>query len=63
MRRKKSRAKHQECERSSKRRSKTAWRRSRRHEFAAGCIIQQNQEQQFIDLLKKQFEVEMVKFE
>lgn len=31
------------------------------HEFAAGCIISQNKEQEFIDNLKKTFEVEIVK--
>jgi len=31
------------------------------HEFAAGAIISQKKEKEFIDLLKKSFEVEMVK--
>ena len=31
------------------------------HEFAAGCIIKQEKEQEFIDLLKKNLEIEMVK--
>ena len=31
------------------------------HEFAAGCIIKQNQEKQFIDSLKKTLEVELIK--
>jgi single-stranded-DNA-specific exonuclease len=31
------------------------------HEFAAGCIINQNQEKSFIEILKKSLEVEMIK--
>ena len=31
------------------------------HEFAAGCLINQSQEKEFIDLVKKNCEVEMVK--
>jgi len=31
------------------------------HKFAAGCMINQNKEKQFIDLLKKNLEIEMVK--
>jgi len=31
------------------------------HQFAAGCIIKQTQEKQFIDTLKKSLEVEMIK--
>lgn len=31
------------------------------HEFAAGCIIHKNKEKEFIDLLKKNLEIEMVK--
>jgi len=31
------------------------------HEFAAGCVIEKNQEQEFIDSLKKNFEIEVVK--
>jgi single-stranded-DNA-specific exonuclease len=31
------------------------------HECAAGCLISQEKEQEFIDLLKKQFELEVVK--
>jgi RecJ-like exonuclease len=31
------------------------------HEFAAGCIIKQEKESDFIDLLKKSLEIEMVK--
>jgi RecJ-like exonuclease len=31
------------------------------HEFAAGCIIQQTQEQEFIDNLKRNLEIEMIK--
>ena len=31
------------------------------HEFAAGCLIKQNQEKEFIDLLKKNCEIELVK--
>lgn len=31
------------------------------HEFAAGCLINQNKEEEFINLLKKSCEIEMVK--
>jgi single-stranded-DNA-specific exonuclease len=31
------------------------------HEFAAGCMIRQENERQFLDLLKKSFEIELVK--
>jgi single-stranded-DNA-specific exonuclease len=31
------------------------------HEFAAGCMIKQENERQFLDLLKKSFEIELVK--
>jgi RecJ-like exonuclease len=31
------------------------------HEFAAGCMISQSKEQEFINLLKKNFEIELVK--
>ena len=31
------------------------------HEFAAGCLINQNQEKEFINLLKKNCEIELVK--
>jgi RecJ-like exonuclease len=31
------------------------------HEFAAGCMIKQENEKQFMDLLKKTFEIELVK--
>lgn len=31
------------------------------HEFAAGCIIEQSKEKEFIELLKKNLEIEMVK--
>jgi len=31
------------------------------HEFAAGCLIKQNQEKEFIDLIKKHCEIELVK--
>ena len=31
------------------------------HEFAAGCLIEKHQEQEFIDGLKKNFEIEVVK--
>ena len=31
------------------------------HEFAAGCIISKEKEQDFIDNLKKHLEIEMVK--
>jgi len=31
------------------------------HKFAAGCMINQNKEKQFIDLLKKNLEIEIVK--
>ena len=31
------------------------------HEFAAGCIIEKQKEQEFIDNIKKNFEIEMVK--
>ena len=31
------------------------------HEFAAGCIIKQEQEQEFVELLKKNMEMELVK--
>jgi len=31
------------------------------HKFAAGCIISQNKEQEFIEGLKKNLEIEMVK--
>ena len=33
------------------------------HEFAAGCIINKNQEQEFISLLKKNLEIELVKIQ
>ena len=31
------------------------------HEFAAGCIIDRNKEKNFIELLKKSFEIELIK--
>jgi len=31
------------------------------HKFAAGCIIKQEKENEFIDFLKKQFEIELIK--
>jgi single-stranded DNA-specific DHH superfamily exonuclease len=31
------------------------------HEFAAGCVINQNKEQEFLDSLKKSSEIELVK--
>ena len=31
------------------------------HEYAAGCIISQDKEEEFINLLKKNFEIEMIK--
>jgi len=31
------------------------------HEFAAGCMIAQDKERQFIDTLKKNLEIELVK--
>lgn len=31
------------------------------HEFAAGCMIKRSQEKEFIDILKKNFEIELVK--
>jgi single-stranded-DNA-specific exonuclease len=31
------------------------------HEFAAGCMIKQDKEREFMDLLKKSFEIELVK--
>ena len=31
------------------------------HEFAAGCIIKQEKEKEFIELLKKNLEIEVVR--
>ena len=31
------------------------------HEFAAGCLISYEKEQEFIDILKKNLEIEMIK--
>jgi nanoRNase/pAp phosphatase (c-di-AMP/oligoRNAs hydrolase) len=31
------------------------------HEFAAGCMIYQEKEDEFINILKKQLEIELVK--
>ncbi|MBU1252749.1 MAG: hypothetical protein KJ905_03240, partial [Nanoarchaeota archaeon] len=33
------------------------------HEFAAGCIISRENETKFIEVLKKNLEIEMVKIE
>jgi len=31
------------------------------HEFAAGCIVERHKEKEFIDILKKTLEIELVK--